>query len=311
MAAALALAGCATPPRPKTGGVTPKVQLPSAQGPLVADDHVPPFALVPWEPFSRIDVVAIAQREWRLFGQPIDDDPPGTRPPPLPEDKPERMPGLWQRVGEYWWIGQDPGEIEVSWTGIHDADGHLFPADEDGHYAWSAAFISYVMRIAGAGPDFPYSPNHSTYINAAAIGATPLLRAYRPSDYAPMPGDLICAGRGIAAKMKFDDLPTPTSFPSHCAIVTAVSQGEIAIIGGNVDDAVTLTHVPVTRSGTLADQQGLLMDTRYPWMVVLKVNYPQQAVPVQSTPPVPAPTASPAATGGAKPATEPRPTSSR
>ncbi len=295
LAAALALAGCAAPPRPKTGGVTPKVQFPKAQGPLVADDHVPPFALVPWEPFSRRDVVAIAQREWRLFGQPIDDDPPDTRPPPLPEDKPERIPGLWQRIGEYWWIGQDPGEIEVAWTGIHDAEGRLFPADEDGHYAWSAAFISYVMRIAGAGPDFPYSPNHSTYINAAATGATPLLRAYRPSDYAPMQGDLICAGRGIAAKLKFEDLPTASSFPSHCAIVTAVSQGEITIIGGNVDDAVTLTHVPVTRGGTLADQQGLVMDTRYPWMVVLKVTYPQEvAVAPAPAPPVPAAPGSPA-----------------
>ncbi len=277
------------------------MQFPKARGPLVADDHVPPFALVPWEPFSRADVVAIAQREWRLFGQPIDDDAPGTRPPPLPEDKPERMPGLWQRIGEYWWIGQDPGEIEVSWTGIHDADGRLFPADEDGHYAWSAAFISYVMRIAGAGPDFPYSPNHSTYINAAAIGATPLLRAYRPSDYAPEQGDLICAGRGIAAKLKFDDLPTASSFPSHCAIVTAVSQGEISIIGGNVDDAVTLTHVPVTRAGNLADQQGLVMDTRYPWMVVLKVNYAQPAVAPTATQPAPA-AASPAVSAGAKPA---------
>ena len=45
-----------------------------------------------------------------LFGQPVDDDPPGTR-PELGEDKPERLPGLWQRVGEYWWLGQDADNV--------------------------------------------------------------------------------------------------------------------------------------------------------------------------------------------------------
>ena len=42
-----------------------------------------------------------------------------------------------------------------------------FPASEDGTYAWSAAFVSYVMRIAGAGARFPYSASHSDYINLA------------------------------------------------------------------------------------------------------------------------------------------------
>ncbi|MGG2305085.1 DUF2272 domain-containing protein, partial [Salmonella enterica] len=90
-------------------------------------------------PFTRADAVGIALREWRVFNQPVDDDPPGTRPPPLPDQKPERFPGLWQRVGEYWWEGQDPGEREAAWTGMHDSDGTVFEAAHDGAYAWSAA----------------------------------------------------------------------------------------------------------------------------------------------------------------------------
>ncbi len=82
-----------------------------------SDARVPPFARVPYEPFSRTSVVAIALREWRLFGEPVDDDPPGTRPRPAPEDKPEREPGLWQRVGEYWWLGLDPGSPEIRLDG--------------------------------------------------------------------------------------------------------------------------------------------------------------------------------------------------
>ena len=43
--------------------------------------------------FSRDAVVAIALREWRLFGSPVDDDPPGSYRPATPEDKPERQQG--------------------------------------------------------------------------------------------------------------------------------------------------------------------------------------------------------------------------
>ena len=73
-----------------------------------SDARVPPFARVPYEPFSRTSVVAIALREWRLFGEPVDDDPPGTRPRPAPEDKPEREPGLWQRVRRILVAGAGP-----------------------------------------------------------------------------------------------------------------------------------------------------------------------------------------------------------
>ena len=50
------------------------------------------------------------------------------------------------------------------------------------------------------------------------------------------------------------------------------------MIGGNVDDAVTLTHVPVTPDGKLAGPDGVLWTTRYPWMVVLRLLVP--AAPV-------------------------------
>ncbi len=265
--AALA-AGCAALPR-----------APSRRAPGIASgtDHVPPFARIPYEPFSRADAVAIALREWRLWGQKVDDDPPGNRPPPLPEDKPERQPGLWQRVGEYWWTGQRTGATEAAWTGTHDENGKVFPAREDGDYAWSAAFVSYVMRIAGAGDRFPYAAAHNTYINLAReqdLGRTAgwALAAEAPEAYAPRPGDLICAGRGGTAGMKFADLPTADTFTAHCAIVVDAGP-PLSIIGGNVDDAVTLTHVPVTADGRLAQPDGEVVDFRYPWFVVLKVLY--------------------------------------
>jgi hypothetical protein len=231
--------------------------------------HVPPFARKPYEPFSRAAAVAIALREWRAFGAPIDDDPPGSRPLPSPEAKPERTEGLWQRVGEYWWLGLDAGARETRWTGKHDGIGRVFPAQDDDRFAWSAAFISYVMRLAGAGPHFPYAAAHYTYINIAretsaghstgwAVSAEPV------ETYPPQPGDLICLSRTIRP-LRFDDLPSGR-FPAHCDIVVGAAPGVLAVVGGNVDDAVTLKHVPTTADGRIADP-------RYPWFVVVRVRY--------------------------------------
>ncbi len=275
---ALALAGCASGPR-ATLGQTAVTQGPYSSGPLVPADRVPDFASRNFEPFARSEAVGIALAQWRMFGQPVDDDPPETRPIPAAADKPERQPGLWQRVGEYWWIGQDPGEREAAWTGKHDVDGHVFRAGGDAHYAWSAAFISYVMRTAGAGTRFPYSPNHSTYVNAAASGDSQILRARNPVDYAPLPGDLICMGRGRSATLRFADLPTPTLWPGHCDIVVARQPGMLSVVGGNVDDAVTMKHVPVTPEGRLASPDGSTVDTRYPWLAVLQVAYDAEQAP--------------------------------
>jgi hypothetical protein len=248
-----------------------------AATPPARDAHVPDFARRPYEPFNRTAAVAIALREWRLFGSPVVDQDPRNRPPVDPELKPERLPGLWQRVGEYWWLGLDAGDPAGRWTGKHDAAGRVFPAADDGEFAWSAAFVSYVMRIAGAGRRFPYSASHSVYIDAArqvSLGQRRdiALSAERPDLYAPALGDLVCFGRGSAGDLRFEGLPAGR-FESHCAIVVATAPGELSVVGGNVEDAVALTHVPVSAEGTLAGPDGRALDPRYPWAVVLRVLY--------------------------------------
>lgn len=252
------LAACAAPPQ------------------VQPDAHVPPFAKVPYQPFSRDAVVAIALREWRLFGAQIDDNPPGSYRPASAADKPERQQGLWQRVGEYWWLAMNAGAPEAAWTGRNDARGAVFPASDDAAFAWSAAFVSYVMRISGAGRGFPYSASHSDYINIAkqmqqGRSSGWLIVAERPDSYAPLPGDLICLGRASARDLRYDDLPAG-HFPGHCDIVVDNAvPGQISVVGGNVDDAVTLKHVPVAPDGRLAGPDGAVLDTRYPWMVVLRL----------------------------------------
>ncbi len=284
-AGVLGVAGCVGRPPPVATGVRAPPQI------VRATPNVPDFASKPYEPFSRDAAVAIAMREWRVFGQPIDDDPPGTRPPPLPDQKPERFEGLWQRVGEYWYEGQDLSTPEVSWTGKHDAWGVEFPASDDGDYAWSAAFVSYVMRIAGAVGRFPYSPSHHTYIDAAwrmAHGQDSgwVVTAYPIDQYAPVPGDLICLSR-TPQPVRYADLPAG-DFPAHCDIVVAQAPGVLSVLGGNVDDAVTMKHVPVTPDGRLGLVTDQPLDTRYPWFVVLRVAYDAPVAAAVTKAPAPA-----------------------
>ncbi|HEY1301515.1 MAG TPA: DUF2272 domain-containing protein [Stellaceae bacterium] len=259
--AALLLAGCAVAPETHAPGG----RIATAT-PLTA--HIPPFARWPYQPFSREAAVQIALGEWRAFRQPV------VYPhQELPEDE-EREQGLWQRVGLYWWLGLDPSWRQQGWTGIHDENGRIFPETRDGFYAWSAAFISYVMRLAGAGPAFPYSETHSDYINAAArhepgVALTP----ERVAAYAPQRGDLICLWRG-RQPVTFDELPTGR-FPGHCDIVVGIKPGELDVIGGNVDNAVAMKPIPVAADGRLAGPDGVVIDPDHHWFVVLKVNYRQ------------------------------------
>lgn len=234
------------------------------------DAHIPPFARLPYQPFSREAAVQIALREWRAFGSAV--VYPNQQ---LPYDA-ERSEGLWQRVGEYWWLGLPLRAPDQGFTGMHDANGRVFPATRDGDYAWSAAFIDYVMRMAGAGHRFPYSPSHADYINAAkqhAMGQLPglAITAEAPERYAPQPGDLICMWRG-RRPIRFDDLPT-ARFPGHCDIVVAVHAGSLDGIGGNLDNSVAMHHIPLTADGHLAQPDGTVVDPDHPWFVVLRVDY--------------------------------------
>jgi hypothetical protein len=233
---------------------------PAAPPPIPRDIQIPPYAKKPYEPFSRNAAVQIAYREWRAFGQKIVLSPNQAEDP----DSKERDEGLWQRVGDYWWQGLDYGAPEGAWTGTHDANGIEFARGQDGNFAWSAAFIDYVMRMAGAGSRFPYSPSHSDYINAARTDPGLVIAAMPLTGYPPQLGDLICMWRANHP-VKYEDLPAG-HFPGHCDIVVAQHPGSLDVIGGNVDNSVTMKHVPVGPSG-------LVTDTDYPWFVVLRVAY--------------------------------------
>jgi len=231
---------------------------------------VPDFAAKPYVSFNREDAVAIALREWRLFGSLS--DLPGSPEPAMA--KPERVPGLWERVGEYWWLGLGGQGREARWTGKHDEKGRVFPALDDERYAWSAAFISYVMRIAGAGERFPYAANHAAYVNATASGQSAILSAHAPQSYAPKLGDISCFGREWASGLRFSDLPTNGYWPGHCALVVAREGNTLSVVGGNEADAVTMEHVIIASDGGLSS-----LNHRSEWPIVIEVRYDSDTEP--------------------------------
>ena len=137
----------------------------------------------------------------------------------------------WRRVVIYWREGVGRTDIDTQ--------------QEVVNIPWSAAFVSYVMRKAGAGNQFVYSGAHYDYIVDAIKKrkdgkTTAPFVGYRLSETAPLLGDLVCASRGKnAGRVTFDNALTYGRFESHCDIVVAKRATAIDVIGGNVSDSVT------------------------------------------------------------------------
>jgi hypothetical protein len=115
---------------------------------------------------------------------------------------------------------------------------------------WSAAFISWLMRKAGAGADFKYSGSHAAYTAAAkqnrlANNNIPF-KAYRITEVDPRVGDLVCKSRA-GSGATYDNI-TP-GMATHCDIVTTVEPNRLITVGGNVSNSVKQTQVRTDASG--------------------------------------------------------------
>lgn len=178
----------------------------------------------------------IALKEWEFFGR---------------GREKEDQPGFYQRVGDYWKQGVN-----------RNLDGR------DRGTPWSAAFISWVMRKAGAGNQFKYSSLHADYIRDAIQkrkinDKNAAFKGYKVEEYAPKVGDLVCQSRGKDAwRVGYD---TTRSYSSHCDLVVSTKPGQIDVIGGNVSDSVG-------RKTYKTDATGKLPKGKYPWIAVIKTS---------------------------------------
>lgn len=120
--------------------------------------------------------------------------------------------------------------------------------------AWSAAFISWVMRTAGAQDLFEYSERHTDYVGWAKnnrINASPNpFWAYNITEVAPEPGDILCKERSNSG-LTYENVNDGRSRASHCDIVVAAHSGEIETIGGNLSNSVRKDTVRIRSDGTV------------------------------------------------------------
>jgi hypothetical protein len=190
--------------------------------------------------------------EWNFFeqGKRVEDDDPQFR----------RIGTYWQAVGE-------------------NFDGRsLIPGSKPGELinpAWSAAFISYIVKISGGGDRFLYAQAHSVYVQDFVAGHPGgLYEAMRPEHYAPQPGDLVHAGREGAKRFDFDAaraaFQADKRYASHSDLVVQVdlAKGVAITLGGNVSQSVSQKRLKLNADGTLvtrSDSVGVL-----PWIAVLR-----------------------------------------
>jgi hypothetical protein len=173
----------------------------------------------------------------------------------------------YKRVGEYWtalgYPGRD-GRTDVTFKTAAKGKpvlsrGQPVPL-KNKNPAWSAAFISYIARQAGAGARFPYSAFHSRYI-LDAISKADGVRSDMPwfaqhrTGYAPIVGDLIACGRGAASNATFETAPGLASaggfFESHTDFVVETGKGYVKTIGGNVLNSVLAKTWKTDKNGMI------------------------------------------------------------
>ena len=121
--------------------------------------------------------------------------------------------------------------------------------------AWSAAFISYVVKESGA-TAFPYATAHAVYIvksrdNKNSGGSYPWF-AYdsRTKEAKVEVGDLVCYGRQGAAGKKLSDINIGDA--THCDIITSIDDKFMAQgIGGNIGSTVGTTNYQLNSDFTI------------------------------------------------------------
>ena len=234
-------------------------------------ETAPPLALeVAGDPGTlRERIVAVANREyeiWRRGG--------------LKETDDAAIPHLtrYHKVG----VNVDVTPEQLKSTVWHD------------EHPWSAVFISYVMREAGAGSAFSYARAHAAYMCAAkkarAAATDTAFWAFSRTEARPEVGDLVCKDR----KWKPPGHPRGTPLPcfgttyesvcqggkTHSDVVVEVDRARnvIYVVGGNVNQNVDRKEVRLGADGFLPERA----PDGCRWLGVMK---PPASMPTTAPPP--------------------------
>ncbi len=143
---------------------------------------------------------------------------------------------------------------------------------KEGEYdiAWSALFISYLVKKAGAGDTFFYSSRHVDYVRRAkANRASPVHQPFQlydsTNDGAPEVGDIIVRSQGDnnSENTTYGDIELTDSednpYKLHCDIVVEKSNDALIVIGGNLSESVSRRlPIPIDADGVMEDRAYLI-----------------------------------------------------
>ncbi|MEF7612929.1 DUF2272 domain-containing protein [Aquincola sp. MAHUQ-54] len=186
----------------------------------------------------------------------------------------EQSAALCPVVDDYWRaLGPLREYHDCRRTDVCEAE---WPADQgppDFTPAWSAAFVSALMKAAGfSRSEFRFAAAHAQYVAAARDGHASAFEVV-PTPAAADVGDLVCLPRAMAGDsgrpLGVDEVRGRDGItPMHCDIVVRrdLEARTLDVIGGNVQQAVSRSIVPLGADGLLH---------RWPeperaWMLVMK-----------------------------------------
>lgn len=114
-------------------------------------------------------------------------------------------------------------------------------------YAWSAAFISYVMVKSGF-ENFPVSVSHTCFASKIKKGNYEEYALRRVSEYAPKVGDIVMLNRN-GGGLTYDKFHCGQS--SHSDIVYKIKGDYAYTIGGNVSNQIAERRVKLDSEGKI------------------------------------------------------------
>lgn len=245
----LLAAACATPPPP------------------------PPPPPLPYPPSARERLQRLAMAEWQEWGCTTSGLPGPTLAPctPVAAPRPEADPSNFPRVLAYWRAVPQAGTAIPRNRALYARalGGEATPLWAEPF--WSAAFISWLMGAAGVDQvEFAPDAAHARYLDHLDVLAAthPRLAPFIPRDpaaHAPEPGDLACFDRSRRPLASWADRAAERGQfrPMHCDLVVATGPGVVEMLGGNVNDMVTLHRAP-------ADAAGRLLPTPRRFLVIME-----------------------------------------
>jgi peptidoglycan hydrolase-like protein with peptidoglycan-binding domain len=162
----------------------------------------------------------------------------------------ENNPAVFERLVQYW-MGAGYARSEA------ENRARLSQGGRDPAGYWSAAFISWCVRQAGAtSSQFSFAGAHSTFIaeayqNRVQRNSKPF-KAYSTSEAAPRVGDIIGYARELDVPNTVATVVRDTS-GYHTDIVVAIdaAASRITVIGGNLSDSVSAGVRNISTKGYL------------------------------------------------------------